>query len=226
MLKVVGRSKIRDVVAKRLKEYILDAGLNPGDRLPTESELAVTFGVSRLSLREATKSLEYFGIVESKPGRGLSVGSVDIHRVTECIGFHPALLNAELHQLVGSRVALETGVLAHVSESFQKNPAWYEELCVINQMLREAVSAERFIEIDIEFHRKLMQASGLTPLAPFADVLAVFFQRFRKSVQNAEWSVGIESHQKLIDDLRDGNVARASRELRAHIESHINRMES
>jgi DNA-binding transcriptional MocR family regulator len=37
-------------------------------RLPTESQLAETFGISRLSLREATKALEFLGIVESKTG--------------------------------------------------------------------------------------------------------------------------------------------------------------
>jgi DNA-binding FadR family transcriptional regulator len=35
--------------------------LKPGDRLPTENELAAGFGVNRLSLREATKALEFLG---------------------------------------------------------------------------------------------------------------------------------------------------------------------
>jgi DNA-binding FadR family transcriptional regulator len=51
-------------------EYIVDASLKPGDRLPTETELAARFGVSRLSLREATKALELLGIVEARPGKG------------------------------------------------------------------------------------------------------------------------------------------------------------
>ena len=64
MLKSLPRAKIRDVVAERLKSYIIEEDLVPGDRLPNETELAETFGVSRLSLREATKSLEFLGIVE------------------------------------------------------------------------------------------------------------------------------------------------------------------
>ena len=54
----------------------------------------------------------------------------------------------------------------------------------------------------------------------FTDVLAVFFRRFRESVKRAEWSKGIESHQKIIDALKVGRVSEADRELRTHIESH------
>ena len=91
MLEVIERSKLRDVVLSRLRKYIVDESLRPGDRLPTETELAARFGVSRLSLREATKSLEMLGIVQAKPGRGLTVGHVNMDRVTEYLGFHPAL---------------------------------------------------------------------------------------------------------------------------------------
>ena len=62
-------------MAEKLTAFITSQGLKPGDRLPTEHELAASFGVSRLSLREATKALEFLGIVEAKPGCGLSVGA-------------------------------------------------------------------------------------------------------------------------------------------------------
>ena len=78
MLETLPRRKIRDVVADRLKSYIQSENLVPGDRLPTETELAEMFGVSRLSLREATKALEFLGILESRTGVGLTVGRIDL----------------------------------------------------------------------------------------------------------------------------------------------------
>ncbi len=53
MLETLPKQKIRDVVADRIKSFIATEKLMPGDRLPTETELAEQFGVSRLSLREA-----------------------------------------------------------------------------------------------------------------------------------------------------------------------------
>ena len=57
-----------------------------------KTQLAETLGISRLSLREATKALEFLGIVESKTGVGLTVGRIDMGRVTEHLGFHTGLL--------------------------------------------------------------------------------------------------------------------------------------
>ena len=224
MLETVERSKLRDVVAERLKTYISEENLKPGDRLPTETELANRFGVSRLSLREATKSLEFIGILDAKPGRGLIVGSVNMNRVTEFLGFHPVLQDVPAEELIDSRVVLETGILKHVARRMRETPELYRTLLDINNELRHARTIQRFIELDISFHKELIGASGLSPLMAFSDLLAVFFQRFRESVKKAEWQAGIQNHQQIIDALRKGDVPLAERLLRNHIESHRERI--
>ena len=224
MIETVERSKLRDVVASRLKEFIIEGQLRTGDRLPTETELAEKFGVSRLSLREATKSLEFLGIVEARPGRGLTVGKVNMERVTEYLGFHPALQEVSPEELIDTRVLIEVGVLPHVARRMQQDGSLYEKLSGINAELRQARKLARWVELDITFHRELICASGLSPLMAFTDVLAVFFQRFRESVKKAEWSQGIDSHQFILDKLKSGRVREADQELRIHIESHRARM--
>lgn len=225
MLQTIARPKLRDVVAERLKQFIASRDLKPGDRLPTEGELATQFGVSRLSLREATKSLEFLGIVEARPGRGLTVGSVDLDRVTECLGFHPALQDADAVVLIDSRVVIETGILEHVSRRMRTDRAVYEACAGINHRLAQARTLEQWVELDIAFHHSLFEASELSPLMTFADVLAVFFRRFRESVRRAERSAGIASHERILSHLLDGRVAEARTEMRTHIESHKQRLE-
>jgi GntR family transcriptional repressor for pyruvate dehydrogenase complex len=224
MVEIIERSKLRDVVADRLKTFIIEGNLKSGDRLPTETELATKFGVSRLSLREATKSLEFLGIVEARPGRGLIVGSVNMERVTEYLGFHPAMHDVSAEELIDTRVLIETGVLRHVARRMKQDTSLYERLNAINGELRQARSLARWVKLDIAFHRELICASGLSPLMAFTDVLAVFFRRFRESVKKAEWSRGIESHQQIIDALKAGRVGEADQELRTHIESHRGRV--
>lgn len=223
MVEMIERSKLCEVVADRLKSFIVERDLRPGDRLPTEAELAARFGVSRLSLREATKSLEFLGILEARPGRGLTVGRVNMQRVTEYLGFHPVLQDVSADELVDTRVLIEVGVLPHVARRMKQDESLYEKLNAINTELRKARSLARWVELDIAFHRELICASGLSPLMAFTDVLAVFFQQFRESVKKAEWSGGIESHQRLLDALRAGRIRNAEKELRTHIESHRER---
>ena len=58
-----------------LTDGIVSGQLKPGDRLPTEPELAARLGVARTSVREATKILAYMGVLESRRSEGTFVSS-------------------------------------------------------------------------------------------------------------------------------------------------------
>src|ERR1041385_6362096 len=88
---VVPRKKLSEMVAERIKDHILTHSLRPGDRLPTEQDLADRFGVSRISVREATQALSFLGMIEASPRRGLKVGKLDMKRVSRYLGFHLAI---------------------------------------------------------------------------------------------------------------------------------------
>jgi DNA-binding FadR family transcriptional regulator len=216
----IRRGKIRDQVADRLQDFISSKRLVSGDRLPTENELATKFGVSRLSVREATKSLEFMGILHSKPGWGLSVGQVNLERIAELMAFHPTMRLASRTQLIETRIVIETGVLPHVMQSMQERPQVYESLSEIVQQMRSVRSLAQFIELDVAFHRGLIEASQLSPLLAFNELLVVFFKEFRESVKRAEFPESVDSHQRLIDYLRDQDLPAACKELKTHIESH------
>jgi GntR family transcriptional repressor for pyruvate dehydrogenase complex len=62
-----------ELVAERILELIAESGLRPGDRMPTENELAAQLGTSRTVVREAVKILSALGRVSAQKGRGLYV---------------------------------------------------------------------------------------------------------------------------------------------------------
>ncbi len=220
-MQTIARPKMRDQVAEQIKQYIIQQKLMPGDRLPTEHQLAETFGISRLSVREVTKSLEFLGIVESKTGVGLTVGRINMERMTKHLGFHSGLLDADPQQLVDSRVIIETGVLPHVVRRMADDPSIETHLRSLAEQFRTARDLKALIEIDIQFHRSLIEASGLQPLVAFGDLLAVFFQRFREAIGKGDFrKVGAENHLRLVDLLATGQVDAGSAELRRQIEDN------
>lgn len=76
---VAARSEaIFRVAQDRIKHYILDARLGPGDPLPTEHALSRALGISRNSLREALKALETVGVIETRHGIGAFVGRASL----------------------------------------------------------------------------------------------------------------------------------------------------
>ncbi|MFI6932977.1 FadR/GntR family transcriptional regulator [Streptomyces sp. NPDC050287] len=62
-----------EVAAERVLELIVTLGLAPGDRMPTENDLAERLGTSRTVVREAVKILSALGRVRAQKGRGLYV---------------------------------------------------------------------------------------------------------------------------------------------------------
>ena len=224
MLTTLPRPKIRDLVIERLKSYIASEGLKAGNRLPNEMELAARFGVSRLSLREATKALELLGIIESKTGVGLTVGHVELERVASHLGFHSALQDGSAIELIDTRIVIETGALPYVARRMAADPSVYERLRAQAERFRGTRDLQEWIELDIGFHRLLLESSGLAPLAAFHELLQVFFENFRVSVRRAQWHDAIACHFRVIDALRDQDVERAIEELRAQIESHKERL--
>ncbi|MGB6813344.1 MAG: GntR family transcriptional regulator, partial [Candidatus Sulfotelmatobacter sp.] len=72
---VVRRNKVYEEVAKQIERLILKK-LQPGDKLPSERELAETLRVSRSSIRDAIRGLELMGLVEPRQGAGTIVREI------------------------------------------------------------------------------------------------------------------------------------------------------
>jgi len=215
----IRRQRLSELVVAKIKEHILDHALGEGDRLPTEQQMAEMFGVSRISVREATKALSFLGILRSAPRRGLTVGHVDMHRVTEYLGFHFALNNYPRQQLLKARIVIETGALSEAMERVAGDPAVYQRLLSLNQTLKKARDPDEFIAGDLAFHRGLLEASQIEPLVAFNSLLEVFFRRFRQQVIEVRrhWAEGLKGHERILAALRAGDLQRAEGLLRTHL---------
>jgi GntR family transcriptional repressor for pyruvate dehydrogenase complex len=207
-------------VAAKLRNYIVANSLKPGDRLPTEGELAEQFGVSRVSVREATKALGFLGIVDAAPRRGLTVGKVSMKRLSRYLSFHFALADYPLDELIDTRIVVETGGLRQVTERMAKDSTIYEELNDLNEKLRRAVKKSEWLQGEVNFHCCLVASSGVRALAAFNDLVQVFFQKFRSDFSKARRENGIRGHQEIIDTLRKGDYQTATTMLTAHINVH------
>jgi len=77
---VIRRNKVYEEVAKQIERLILKK-LKPGDKLPSERELAEMLQVSRSSIRDAIRGLELIGLVEPRQGAGTIVRELSAESV-------------------------------------------------------------------------------------------------------------------------------------------------
>ena len=221
--KSIARNNLSDEVVIRIKDLIVNNSLKIGDRLPTEHELAEKFGVSRICVREATKALAFFGIINSAPRRGLTIGSVNMGRIADILSFHLTIDDYPSELLLKSRMVIEIGSLQYVMDAMHKNPDLYNGLIAMCDTLEQTKDPDTYIRQDTEFHSLLVKASGLEPLFAFNDVLQAFFQRFRTRVLKLSpdgLSAGARVHRVIIEALHESNLHEAENKLRYHLQSH------
>jgi GntR family transcriptional repressor for pyruvate dehydrogenase complex len=217
------KSLLSDDLVGKIKTLIATRGLKTGDRLPTEDELARSFGVSRISIREATKPLRYLGILRSAPRRGLTVGEMQLDRLKECLDFHFLIHSYSRDQLLRTRIILETGILPYVMQQMIKDPELFPRLYAITERPGIATDSDRYIDADIAFHSELVRAAGIAPISFFEQLILCFFERFRKEAQGnttADLERGIHFHRRIIIALRDCQLTLALDLLRESFEHY------
>ena len=219
----VQRKNVSDLIAEKIKDYILDNGLKQGDRLPTEHELAERFGVSRISVREATKALGFLGIIDAAPRRGLTIGAVNMERLSQYLGFHFAVADYPFNQILDARIAIEVGAVPRGMKGIEADRSILKELTSLveklsaNAQTAEPQTPEEWIALDLEFHRVLLSASRLEPLLAFHDLLLIFFKRIRPDLSQHLRQRSAAEHQHILELISQQDVAGVQKTLQAHI---------
>jgi GntR family transcriptional regulator, transcriptional repressor for pyruvate dehydrogenase complex len=214
----IRRKRLSEELTAQLLKYITDHGLKPGDPLPTENEMVERFGVSHTVVREATKALDFLGIIDAAPRRGMVLDEFSFDRVGEYFGFHFALCDYPKEKLLGSRAVIEMGSLPYTIKAMKKDPGLYERLRALAEAGPDASQpVDKWIEYDVAFHRALVEASGLDPLASVCDLLQAFFHKFRTYLNV---SMAKDGHLKILDALHREDLDAAVGLLKYHLTSY------
>lgn len=72
-------------IVKQLRELIIDRHIQPGDKLPSERVLCEQLNTSRSSVREALRSLELLGLIETRHGGGTFLADVSGNQLVEIL---------------------------------------------------------------------------------------------------------------------------------------------
>jgi GntR family transcriptional repressor for pyruvate dehydrogenase complex len=170
--------RLSDRLAARLARQIETEGLAPGDRLPTEAQLAIAHGVSRTVVREAVHQLKSRGLLMSRQGSGLYVAQPPANRPLD---FDPTVLesvDAVVHVVEVRRVLEgEIAALAAQRASRAQVAGLRRQLAAIDT----AVAAGRDgVAEDLVFHRAIGEATGNPQ---FARLLGFFEQYLREGMR-------------------------------------------
>jgi GntR family transcriptional repressor for pyruvate dehydrogenase complex len=154
MLKRANRSTRHGDIMQQMIKAIQEKQWAPGSKLPSELELAETFGVSRTSIREVLKALAHSGVLEAHPGKGtfLSPSAEEILSGTKLTA---AMFSEYTYtELIEVRRLLEGQAVYWATE--RASP---EDIARLEELLK-GNEGETSFEIHDKFHTAIVEMSG------------------------------------------------------------------
>lgn len=215
-IKIVKRSGVADRVLAQMREAILSGEWQPGMRIPSENELSISMGVSRVSVRAAIQKLTGLGLLESRQGDGTFVCS------SSSIGWNalaPAILLCRpgLMDLLEFRMMIEVecAEIAAINVTDEILAEMEENL---NRMSRPGIAPEGMSEIDIEFHILIAKATGnAVVLQVYTTLKDVFIESLNRMSSITGTSSGVEYHNKLFVAIKSRDGVAAKQLMREHL---------
>ena len=153
---MVEQQKSYEHVLTYLEDALRDGKLTLGQSLPPERELAEQLGISRNSTREALRTMENMGMIESKQGSGHYLTGSISNSLSGMIRMMLLLNRTSQKEICAVRRSLEKCICQFAADQIV-SPAWQLEAeRLLNQ---EAADIEEEIENDRKFHYLLVEAS-------------------------------------------------------------------
>ncbi|WP_037189017.1 GntR family transcriptional regulator [Rhodococcus sp. 114MFTsu3.1] len=201
----------RDALVAEIRNQILGGDLRPGEPL-TETALAARFGVARPTVRSALQVLVGRHLAEQSQGRSLIVPQFD---------------NSDVEDLYFVRGPLEMeGIRVIIENSYPLDEA---ERCLgLMESMPDDASWGVRVETHTAFHVALIDAAGSARLsriyASLQDEMQLCLAQLQRWYPNPQ-DLATE-HRLLLDDIRSGDVARATDTMRRHLAQAVANFES
>jgi GntR family transcriptional repressor for pyruvate dehydrogenase complex len=154
----LGRKSVVKQVLDHFREVLIRGELQPGDYLPSESELTESFGVGKTSIREAIKMLEAVGVVEVKQGHGSFIREKPAEDTLTPMIFQLIVDQGTHEQLIQLRQLFEPGYMRlALAEATDDEIAWVGES--VKAFESKVKAGTQSAEDDLEFHYRILEAT-------------------------------------------------------------------
>ena len=209
---------------KKIVDTVLDqinhGQLRKGDKLPTELCLATKFDVSRTCVREAIKSLEAMGIVQSIQGSGSYITNTPELSINRPICALFALSNGTLENVLDLRIVLETEVCRDIIRF--ASDVEIARLCMLADYDYIGMPIEQQAVLDSQFHNALIRMSHNSLIKYIYTTLASLMDIYRERVLEKTWrrdenALTRAGHLAICQALKDRNEAAAADAVYNHL---------
>jgi GntR family transcriptional regulator, transcriptional repressor for pyruvate dehydrogenase complex len=214
-LRPIARPRLYEQVVSQIEAWIAENGLEVGDRLPPERELAAKLGVSRATVSQALVAMEVVGIVSVRHGDGVVlIETAGATKVVNALRRHAQ----QLPEIIEARDALETKLAALAAERrTESDLAAMDEALAL--MERDIASGGRGVEADERFHAAVTAAGHSPLLAKLMIEIGDLIRetRIASLAQPDRPANSLRGHRRIADAIRARDAGAAALAMQQHV---------
>lgn len=163
-------------IVEQIREIIREENIQVGDKLPSERTLAERLQVGRSTAREALRSMELLGLIETRHGEGTFLADVKKHQLVEVLARFILEQPGALEDVVETRRIHERAAISKLCrhERMAHLPVWesfYYKLEENETMMREDIIREVIIATGNRLSLKIWFLLKQYSSAPFNEIV-------------------------------------------------------
>jgi GntR family transcriptional repressor for pyruvate dehydrogenase complex len=218
MLEPLKKTRLYEEIIKQLQELIRKGELKPGDKLPPERELAVQLNVSRTAIREALRSMEMMGYIESKVGGGTFIRQVTLDNVIEPFSGILSQNKKLMMELIEVRMLLETEIAKLAARRIDNRKITVVEE-TLKLMKKEVSEGGIGLEGDNAFHNALAMAADNLAMSKILNMCEDLLSSTRESTLKIpdQPQKSIDDHSKILEAVKNGDEKKAGMLMKEHL---------
>jgi GntR family transcriptional repressor for pyruvate dehydrogenase complex len=216
-----------EIVIDTFRRLLISKKLMPGDRLPTETELAENLNVSRGSVREAMKILSSYGVVQIERGNCTYISKSSSKSLSNILIFQLLLSEYDKVNLFELRETVEIGMVEFVFS--HATPEDFAELWELHKQMKKAVESKSFgsaelAKMDINFHKRIAKTTANPLILQIYDfVMELFVPSIEETIEKGGFGQqAVCLHEEILLGYESGNLARTVDAIRNSTEHWYN----
>lgn len=203
-------------VVTQIAELIADA--SPHHRLPTERVLSERLGVGRSTIREAMRSLSFFGFIYSVQGDGTYVSDRSALQVERLVGLGLLINRSVIREVIEARSLLEADA-ASLAAQHRMDEDLTELRKIVHKMRLHTDNPRTAAKYDLAFHVCVARASQNSVLAFFIEGMRTILEAWMHKAVNRQVVVKeiLDEHQAILEAIIKQDSVAASNAMTYHL---------
>ena len=204
-----------DQAAARFRTEVVSGRWPVGERIPTEAELAATFGIGRNTVREAVQSLVHAGLLRREQGRGTYVISS-----SELTGsLERQLAGGSRRHYLELRLALDsTAASLAAQHRTDDDVALLRRLRDLREAAWDSPDVDARAAADLALHRAVVAATHNPLYLQLYESMLEVFARHMREDEGADEESAHRLHDELVEAVEARDPDRASALVAAIVE--------